>query len=120
MMRATFLGSASSAARALLTASVSGSERYSTPSGERYCTGGTPVWRAPSAGPIMTAAATTDVHAVRRRVRIGMRRILLDERPAAGHILAPSPVWKHGESPLARTVKGVRPCHHDPSRCAPA
>ena len=31
-MRVMFFGSASSAARALLTASVSGSERYSTPS----------------------------------------------------------------------------------------
>ena len=37
-MRATLRGSAASAARAVAIASVSGSERYSTPAGDRYCT----------------------------------------------------------------------------------
>src|SRR5262245_20763957 len=66
MMRVTFLGSASSAARALLTASVSGSERYSTPSGDRYCSDGTPVWRASSASPRKAAEPMVNVNATRR------------------------------------------------------
>ena len=65
MMRAMFFGSASSAARALLTASVSGSERYSTPSGDRYCTDCAPVWPASSAGPRVIAATMTDINAAR-------------------------------------------------------
>ena len=43
-MRATLRGSAASAACAFVTASVSGSERYSTPAGDRYWTDCAPVW----------------------------------------------------------------------------
>ena len=39
-----FFESAASAARAVLIASVSGSDRYSTPAGDRYCTAGAPVF----------------------------------------------------------------------------
>ena len=51
MIRATLRGSAASAACAFVTASVSGSERYSTPAGDRYWTDCAPVWTAPGAGP---------------------------------------------------------------------
>ena len=64
MMRGMFLGLASRPARALLTASVSGRERYSAPSGDRYCAGAS-VWPATSAGPRLIAAAMMDVNAAR-------------------------------------------------------
>ena len=60
-----FFGSASSAARAVLIASVSGSERYSTPAGDLYCTDVVPAWSAASAGPMVIAAAMIDVTAAR-------------------------------------------------------
>src|SRR5258708_18408775 len=56
MIRAMSFGLASSAVRALLIASVSGSERYSTPSGDRYCTDCALVWPAASAGMVINAA----------------------------------------------------------------
>src|SRR5688572_8739982 len=52
MKRATLRGSAASAACAFVTASVSGSERYSTPAGERYWTD----W-APASVPFVGAVA---------------------------------------------------------------
>src|SRR5438874_5144573 len=56
MIRAMSFGLASSAFRALLIASVSGSERYSTPAGDRYCSDCTPAWPAASAGTVINAA----------------------------------------------------------------
>src|SRR5262245_60677991 len=76
MMRTMFLGAASKAARAFLTASVSGSERYSTPSGERYCTDCPPLWPASSAGLRVIAAAMMDSSAARWSSVNRIRRIL--------------------------------------------
>ena len=71
-MRAMFFGSASRAARAVLTASVSGSERYSTPAGDLYCTGGAPAWPAASEGAKAIVAAMMDVDAARWMFLNGM------------------------------------------------
>src|ERR1700752_3004922 len=96
MMRAMFLGSPSSAARALLTASVSGSERYSTPSGDRYCTGCALGWPASSESPSAIAAAIMDVNAARQMSLRDIGRILLER-----HTLRDFRMWS-----LVRTRTG--------------
>ena len=65
-MRDTFRGSAASAARAFVIASVSGRERYSTPEGDVYWTEVAPVWSPLSVG---TSAGPSVIAAPRRKER---------------------------------------------------